>query len=168
MAPLPSTTAGPLVLAPIRLGSPAAAASGASSNLPAEEQASALAARPDLREYDKRLQRRHRQWERSHLVAQLHVAPAGTDLRDRSAPTHTLGPNRDSRSRCHSTRSCFGNCYRARGRGLPRCRAGGARWVRMLRLAKECVTQTDSGLADDAISANVRDFALNLGEKPAL
>jgi ATP/maltotriose-dependent transcriptional regulator MalT len=38
----------------------------------------------------------------------------------------------------------------------------------MLRLAKECVTQTDSGLADDAISANVRDFALNLGEKPAL
>jgi hypothetical protein len=38
----------------------------------------------------------------------------------------------------------------------------------MLRLAKECVTQTDSALADDAISANVRDFALNLSEKPAL
>jgi serine/threonine-protein kinase/serine/threonine-protein kinase PknK len=37
----------------------------------------------------------------------------------------------------------------------------------MVRLAKESVTQTDGGLADDAASANVRDFALNLGEKPA-
>jgi ATP/maltotriose-dependent transcriptional regulator MalT len=37
----------------------------------------------------------------------------------------------------------------------------------MLRLAKECVTQTDGGLADDALVATVRDFALNLGEKPA-
>jgi ATP/maltotriose-dependent transcriptional regulator MalT len=38
----------------------------------------------------------------------------------------------------------------------------------MIRLAKECVTQTDGGLADDAVSANVRDFALNLAEKPEL
>jgi serine/threonine-protein kinase PknK len=30
----------------------------------------------------------------------------------------------------------------------------------LLRLAKECITQTDAGLADDAISANVRDFVL--------
>jgi serine/threonine-protein kinase PknK len=37
----------------------------------------------------------------------------------------------------------------------------------MLRLAKECVTQTDGGMADDALVATVRDFALNLGEKPA-
>jgi serine/threonine-protein kinase/serine/threonine-protein kinase PknK len=37
----------------------------------------------------------------------------------------------------------------------------------MLRLAKECVTQTDDGLTDDALFATVRDFALNLGEKPA-
>jgi serine/threonine-protein kinase/serine/threonine-protein kinase PknK len=37
----------------------------------------------------------------------------------------------------------------------------------MLRLAKGCVTQTDGGLADDALVATVRDFALNLGEKPA-
>ena len=39
---------------------------------------------------------------------------------------------------------------------------------RMVRLAKECVTQTDGGLADDALVATVRDFALSLGEKPAL
>jgi ATP/maltotriose-dependent transcriptional regulator MalT len=38
----------------------------------------------------------------------------------------------------------------------------------MIRLAKECVTHTDGSLADDAISKNVRDFALNLAEKPAL
>jgi ATP/maltotriose-dependent transcriptional regulator MalT len=38
----------------------------------------------------------------------------------------------------------------------------------MIRLAKECVAQTDSSLADDAVSVNVRDFALNLGEKPTL
>jgi serine/threonine-protein kinase/serine/threonine-protein kinase PknK len=38
----------------------------------------------------------------------------------------------------------------------------------MLRLAKECVTQTDSSLADDAITANVRDFALHLNEDLAL
>jgi hypothetical protein len=37
----------------------------------------------------------------------------------------------------------------------------------ILRLAKECVKQTDGGLADDALVATVRDFALNLGEKPA-
>jgi serine/threonine-protein kinase/serine/threonine-protein kinase PknK len=37
----------------------------------------------------------------------------------------------------------------------------------MLRLAKECVTQTDGGLADDGLAATVRDFALNLGEKSA-
>jgi hypothetical protein len=37
----------------------------------------------------------------------------------------------------------------------------------ILRLAKECVTQTDGGLADDGLAATVRDFALNLGEKPA-
>ena len=30
----------------------------------------------------------------------------------------------------------------------------------MLRLAKECVTQTDGDLADDAVSANIRDFVL--------
>jgi serine/threonine-protein kinase/serine/threonine-protein kinase PknK len=36
----------------------------------------------------------------------------------------------------------------------------------LLRLAKECVTQTDSDLADDALFATVRDFALNLGQKP--
>jgi ATP/maltotriose-dependent transcriptional regulator MalT len=30
----------------------------------------------------------------------------------------------------------------------------------IVRLAKECVTQTDAGLADDAVSANVRDFVL--------
>jgi serine/threonine-protein kinase/serine/threonine-protein kinase PknK len=34
----------------------------------------------------------------------------------------------------------------------------------MLHLAKECVTQTDGSLADDAVSANVRDFALSLAE----
>jgi len=39
---------------------------------------------------------------------------------------------------------------------------------KMLRLARECVTQTDSSLVDDVLSATVRDFALNLGEKPAL
>ena len=38
----------------------------------------------------------------------------------------------------------------------------------LLRLAKECVTQTDGDLADDALFANVRDFALNLAEKPTL
>jgi serine/threonine-protein kinase PknK len=38
----------------------------------------------------------------------------------------------------------------------------------MLRLAKGCVTQTDSSLANDAVTANVRDFALHLAEKPAL
>jgi ATP/maltotriose-dependent transcriptional regulator MalT len=38
----------------------------------------------------------------------------------------------------------------------------------MLRLAKECVTQADGSLADDALVATVRDFALNLGEKPVL
>jgi serine/threonine-protein kinase/serine/threonine-protein kinase PknK len=37
----------------------------------------------------------------------------------------------------------------------------------ILRLAKECVTQTDGGLADEGLAATVRDFALNLGEKPA-
>jgi hypothetical protein len=37
----------------------------------------------------------------------------------------------------------------------------------MLRLAKECVTQADSSLADEPVSANVRDFVLNLTEKPA-
>jgi hypothetical protein len=30
----------------------------------------------------------------------------------------------------------------------------------MVRLAKECATQTGAGLADDAVSANVRDFVL--------
>jgi serine/threonine-protein kinase PknK len=39
---------------------------------------------------------------------------------------------------------------------------------RMLRLAKECVTQTYSRLADDAVTANIRDFALHLAENPAL
>jgi hypothetical protein len=39
---------------------------------------------------------------------------------------------------------------------------------RMLRLATECVAQTESSLADDAITANLRDFALHLAEKPAL
>ena len=39
---------------------------------------------------------------------------------------------------------------------------------RMLRLAKECVTQTYSSLADDAVTANIRDFALHLAEDPAL
>jgi hypothetical protein len=38
----------------------------------------------------------------------------------------------------------------------------------MLRLAKKCVAQTDSILADDAITANVRDFALHLTEDLAL
>jgi ATP/maltotriose-dependent transcriptional regulator MalT len=38
----------------------------------------------------------------------------------------------------------------------------------MIRLAKDCVTQTNSRLADDAVSANVREFALLLAEKPAL
>jgi hypothetical protein len=38
----------------------------------------------------------------------------------------------------------------------------------MLGLAKECVAQTDSRLPDDAITANVRDFALHLAEGPAL
>ncbi len=38
----------------------------------------------------------------------------------------------------------------------------------MLRLAKACVTQTESSLGDDAVTANVRDFALHLAEKPAL
>ena len=38
---------------------------------------------------------------------------------------------------------------------------------RMLRLAKECVVQTEISLADDAVTANVRDFALHLAE-PAL
>jgi ATP/maltotriose-dependent transcriptional regulator MalT len=38
----------------------------------------------------------------------------------------------------------------------------------MIRLAKECVTQTDRASADDAFSANVREFALLLAEKPAL
>jgi len=39
---------------------------------------------------------------------------------------------------------------------------------RMIRLAQECVTHTDGSSADAAISTNVRDFALNLAEKPAL
>jgi len=30
----------------------------------------------------------------------------------------------------------------------------------IVRLAKECVAQTDAGLADNAVSANVRDFVL--------
>src|ERR1700752_5429177 len=34
----------------------------------------------------------------------------------------------------------------------------------MLRLAKECAKQTDGGLADDALVAAARDFALHLGE----
>lgn len=34
------------------------------------------------------------------------------------------------------------------------------------RLAKACVTQTGNRLADDAVTANVRDFALHLAEKP--
>ena len=38
----------------------------------------------------------------------------------------------------------------------------------MIRLAKECVTQTDRASADDAVSANVREFALLLAEQPAL
>jgi len=38
----------------------------------------------------------------------------------------------------------------------------------MIRLAKECVTHTDGSLADDAISANVRNFGLNLAEEPGL
>ncbi|MFZ0228997.1 MAG: protein kinase, partial [Mycobacterium sp.] len=38
----------------------------------------------------------------------------------------------------------------------------------VLRLAKACVTQTESSSTDDAITANVRDFALHLAEKPAL
>jgi serine/threonine-protein kinase/serine/threonine-protein kinase PknK len=38
----------------------------------------------------------------------------------------------------------------------------------VLRLAKACVTQTESSSADDAVTANVRDFALHLAEKPAL
>jgi serine/threonine-protein kinase PknK len=38
----------------------------------------------------------------------------------------------------------------------------------MISLAKECVTQTDDSSADDAIDANVRDFALLFAEKPAL
>jgi ATP/maltotriose-dependent transcriptional regulator MalT len=38
----------------------------------------------------------------------------------------------------------------------------------MLRLAKECVAQTDISSADDAITANVRDFALHLTEDLAL
>ena len=37
----------------------------------------------------------------------------------------------------------------------------------MLRLAKECVTQTDSSLAAEPVPANIRDFVLNLTEKPA-
>jgi serine/threonine-protein kinase/serine/threonine-protein kinase PknK len=38
----------------------------------------------------------------------------------------------------------------------------------VLRLAEACVTQTESSLADDAVTANIRDFALHLAEKPAL
>jgi serine/threonine-protein kinase/serine/threonine-protein kinase PknK len=38
----------------------------------------------------------------------------------------------------------------------------------VLRLAKACVTQTESSSADDAVTANVRDFVLHLAEKPAL
>jgi serine/threonine-protein kinase PknK len=38
----------------------------------------------------------------------------------------------------------------------------------MLRLAKACVTQTESSLGDDAFTENVRDFAMHLAEKPAL
>jgi serine/threonine-protein kinase/serine/threonine-protein kinase PknK len=38
----------------------------------------------------------------------------------------------------------------------------------MVRLAKESVTQTDGGLADDPQIATVRDFALGLGEKQVL
>jgi serine/threonine-protein kinase PknK len=37
----------------------------------------------------------------------------------------------------------------------------------MVRLAKECITQADGGLADDALVATARDFALSLAEKPA-
>jgi serine/threonine-protein kinase/serine/threonine-protein kinase PknK len=39
---------------------------------------------------------------------------------------------------------------------------------RMLRLATECVAHTETSLADDVVTANVRDFALHLAEKPAL
>src|SRR6516165_10339357 len=38
---------------------------------------------------------------------------------------HTLGPGRDSRSRCHPTRPGFADWGRPRGGGLPRRRAGG-------------------------------------------
>jgi serine/threonine-protein kinase/serine/threonine-protein kinase PknK len=38
----------------------------------------------------------------------------------------------------------------------------------VLRLAEACVTQTESSFGDDAVTANIRDFALHLAEKPAL
>jgi serine/threonine-protein kinase/serine/threonine-protein kinase PknK len=75
---------------------------------------------------------------------------------------------------CLAAAGDTGEAQRVLAPALKTCAALGLRQLlidegpQMVRLAKQCATQTDSGLADDPLVATVRDFALNLGEKPVL
>jgi serine/threonine-protein kinase/serine/threonine-protein kinase PknK len=75
---------------------------------------------------------------------------------------------------CLAAAGDTGEAQRILAPALKTCAALGLRQLlidegpQMVRLAKESVTQTDGGLADDVVSANVREFALLLAEKPTL